>query len=146
VFNPLRQILTQADTLELTRVQADSLAALNRWYTIHLDSIWTPISKALADMPDHYDQGEAYARYREGRQASVDLLIKIAPSVKSLLTPAQTRKLGFLGPYLDTRYLTSIRSGTAGAGMGMNMGMPGMEIGAVMAASAGGGGTFVIIR
>jgi hypothetical protein len=30
--------------------------------------------------------------------------------------------------------------------MGMNMGMPGMEIGAVMAASAGGGGTFVIIR
>jgi hypothetical protein len=147
VFNPLRQILTQADTLELTRVQADSLAALNRWYTIHLDSIWTPISKALADMPDRYDQGEAYARYREGRQASVDLLIKIAPSVKSLLTPAQSRKLGFLGPYLDTRYLASIRSGTAGAGMGMNMGMPGMDIGAVMAMSAGGGGTtFTIIR
>jgi hypothetical protein len=145
VFNPLRQILTQADTLELTRVQADSLAALNRWYTIHLDSIWTPISKFLAEMPDKYDQAEAYAQYREGRQASVDLLIKIAPSIKSLLTPAQTRKLGFLGPYLDTRYLASIRSGTAGAGMGMNVGMAGMEIGAVMAAS-GGGGTFVIIR
>jgi hypothetical protein len=145
VFNPLRQILTQADSLELSRVQADSLAALNRWYTIHLDSIWTPIAKYLADMPDRYDQGEAYMRYRDGRRASVDLLIKLAPTVKSLLTPAQTRKLGFLGPYLDPRYLTSIRSGTAGMGM-MGMGGMDMPIGAMMAVSAGGGQTFTIIR
>ena len=119
VFNPIRQILTQADSLDLTRVQADSLAALNRWYTIHLDSIWSPIAKYLSDLPDHYDQDEAYSRYREGRQASVDLLIKIGPTIKSLLTAAQTRKLGFLGPFLDPRYLVSIRSGTAGAGMSM---------------------------
>jgi Carboxypeptidase regulatory-like domain len=146
VLNPLRQILTQADSLELTRVQADSLASLNRWYTIHLDSIWTPIGKYLADLPDHYDRGEAYARYREGRQASVDLLIKIAPTIKSLLTPAQMRKLGFVGPYLDTRYLASIRSSTAG-GFGMAMMGGGGDIGAMTAMSSGsGGGSIVIIR
>jgi len=145
VLNPLRQILTQADSLELTRVQADSLASLNRWYTIHLDSIWTPIGKYLADLPDRYDQGEAYARYREGRQASVDLLIKIAPTIKSLLTRAQMRKLGFVGPYLDTRYLASIRSSTAGGfGMAM-MGGGDVPIGAMMAMSSGGG-SIVIIR
>ncbi len=144
VLNPLRQILTQADSLDLTRVQADSLASLNRWYTIHLDSIWTPIGKYLADLPDHYDQGEAYARYREGRHASVDLLIKIAPNVRALLTPAQMRKLGFVGPYLDTRYLASIRSSTAG---GFGSGMMGGDIGAMMAVrSDGGGERMVIIR
>jgi hypothetical protein len=144
VLNPLRQILTQADSLELTRVQADSLASLNRWYTIHLDSIWTPIGKYLAELPDHYDHDLAYARYREGRQASVDLLIKIAPTVKSLLTPAQLRKLGFVGPYLDTRYLASVRSSTAGGGFGG--GMMGGDIGATMMMSGGGGDRMIIIR
>ncbi len=145
VLNPLRQILTQADSLELTRVQADSIASLNRWYTIHLDSIWTPIGKYLADLPDRYDHDEAYAHYREGRQASVDLLIKIAPSVKALLTTAQLRKLGFVGPYLDTRYLASVRSSTAGGGFGG--GMMGGDIGATMVMGAGPGGErMVIIR
>lgn len=145
VLNPLRQVLVQADSLELTRVQADSLAAMNRWYTIHLDSIWTPIGKYFADLPDHYDQDLAYDHYRDGREASVDLLIKLAPAVKSLLTPAQVRKLGFVGTYLDTRYLASIRSGTSGASMGM--GGPGMDMIAVGAAMGGGvGERMVIIR
>ena len=142
VLNPLRQILTQADSLELTRIQADSLASLNRWYTIHLDSIWTPIGKYLGELPDRYDQGDAYARYREGREASVDLLIKIAPTIKSLLTPAQTRKLGFVGTFLDTRYLASVRSGTGG--MNMSMGMGDMPIGAGI--ERGEGNRIVIIR
>ena len=118
VLNPLAQVLTQADSLQLTRVQADSIASLNRWYTIRLDSIWTPIAKYFAEMPGDYSQDEAYARYREGREASVDLLIKIAPIVRGMLSSAQARKLGFLAQYLDTRYLSYIRSGTASGGMG----------------------------
>jgi hypothetical protein len=146
VINPLAQILTQADSLQLTRVQADSIASLNRWYTIRLDSIWTPIAKYLADMPVTYDQSEAYAKYREGREASVDLLIKIAPTVRAMMTPAQTRKLGsFISQYLDSRFLAYVRSGTASGGSGSFGGPVGAEMMAV-SAMAGGGGSFVIIR
>ena len=143
VLNPLAQVLTNADSMQLTRVQADSIASLNRWYTIRLDSIWTPIAKRFAEMPAGYHQDEAYALYREGRQASVDLLIKVAPLVKGMLSAAQQRKLGYIAQYMDTRYLAYIRSGTASGGGAGPMGMP---IGAEMAMAAGGSGSFVIIR
>ena len=41
------------------------------------------------------------------------MLIRMAPAVNSLLTPAQRRKLpASVVNFLDTRYLRSIRSGT----------------------------------
>jgi hypothetical protein len=143
VINPMAQILRQADTLELTSVQADSIAVLNRGYTIKLDSIWSPVTKYLASLPDKYDQGEAYDRYRIAREASVDALIKIAPMVKSLLTAEQLRRIPtFVTPYLDTRYLASVRSGTAGTNLGMIM-LGGM---AIPAGVGGGGGQMIEIR
>lgn len=117
VFNPLPQILRQADTLKLSGDQADSIATLNRWYTIKVDSIWSPVSKALAALPDHYNHDAAYDRYRLAREATVDLLLKIAPGVKGLLTSDQRRKLpDIVTSSLDAWYLQSIRSGTAGNG------------------------------
>jgi hypothetical protein len=117
IFNPLPQILRQADTLHLTGDQADSIATLNRWYTIRVDSIWSPVSKELAALPVHYDHNAAYNRYRAAREATVDLLLRITPGVKSLLTADQRRKLpDIVTSSLDTWYLQSIRSGTAGAG------------------------------
>jgi hypothetical protein len=89
ITNPMAAILRQADTLELTPQQADSIAVLNRAFTIKLDSIWTPVSKFLAALPDIYDQGEAYDRYRIARQTSVDGLVKVAPTARSLLTDDQ---------------------------------------------------------
>ena len=69
----------------------------------------------------------------------MDLLIRLAPTVKALLTPEQQRKLpSFVMSFLDQRYLASIRSGTAGFGMGM-MPVPG---GAMM---MGGGERQVIM-
>ena len=117
VPNPMSALLQQADTLHLTGRQADSLATLNRWYSIKRDSVWDPVSKYLAALPDRYDQGEAYARYRRAREASVDLLIPLVPKVRGLLTPAQLRLLpDYIRAYLDTQYLSSIRSGTMGVG------------------------------
>jgi hypothetical protein len=139
IVNPMAQILRQADTLALTPRQGDSLAVLNRAYAIMLDSIWTPVAKYLAALPDRYDQGEAYHRYRTAREAMVDALIKLAPRIKSLLTADQWRRLpGTVTPYLDTRYLASVRSGTAGTGLDALMmpnGMP-LPAGANNAASA----------
>jgi hypothetical protein len=141
----MAQILRQADTLELTPAQADSVAVLNRNYTIKLDSIWSPVVKYFAALPEHYDQGDAYDRYRTSREASVDALIRIAPAIKSLLTAEQWRKLPtFVTPFLDTRYLASVRSGTAGAGLGMMMMPGGMPVPAAI--GAGGGGNVQIIR
>lgn len=142
LINPLATILRQADTLKLTGPQADSLATLNRWYVIRLDSIWSPIAKRLATLPDRYDEGDAYADYRAGRRATVDLLKHLSPTIKGLLQDDQRRKLpALVASYLDPRYLASIRSGTAGAGGG-GMGFPG---GGPIALPAGGGGQAVTI-
>jgi hypothetical protein len=139
IVNPMAQILRQADTLALTPRQGDSLAVLNRAYAIALDSIWTPVAKYLAALPDRYDQGEAYDRYRAAREAMVDALIRLAPRIKSLLTADQWRRLPpTVIPYLDTRYLASVRSGTAGTGLDVLMlpnGMP-LPAGANNAATA----------
>jgi hypothetical protein len=146
VINPLSTILRQADTLGLTGPQADSIATLNRWYVVHLDSIWSPVAKYLASLPDHYDHDEAYNRYRRAREASVDMLIKLAPDIKRLLKPEQRRKLpSLVASYLDTRYLASIRSGTAGAQGGPMM-FPGGFIPAGGGMRGGGGGDVIIIR
>jgi hypothetical protein len=147
--NPMAQILRQQDSLHLTSQQADSIASLNRWYSVRVDSIWTPVAKYLSDLPSQYDQGAAYDRYLSARRASVDLLVELAPQVKQILTAEQLRKLPpFIAGYLEPRYLASIRSGTA-AFTGAPM-LPGTA-GAVMAGAGasfgggGGGGTQVII-
>lgn len=144
IMNPMAQILANADTLELTPAQADSVAVLNRIYTIKLDSIWSPVSKYLAALPDKYDPADAYDRYRIARETTVDALIKISPILHSLLTKEQLRRLPtFVTPYMDTRYLASIRSGTQGVNLGgFMMGGPGGP----MPAMGGGGSTIVIMK
>jgi hypothetical protein len=111
--NPIAQILRQQDTLRLTGPQADSIATMNRWYIIRVDSIWSPVAKYLAQLPDRYDDDEAYEHYIRARRATVDLLARLGPRIKGLLTPEQRRKLPpFVASYLEPRYLASIRSGT----------------------------------
>ncbi len=141
--NPLATILRQSDTLQLTVPQADSLATLNRWYLIRADSIWTPIAHTLSELPKHYDADAAYGTYRQGRRATVDLLVKVAADVRGVLTPEQRRKLpALVASYLDPRYLASIRSGTAG--MSGGGGFPGG--GPIFMGGAGGGQTIRISR
>ena len=143
LVNPMSTILRQSDTLKLTSKQADSLATLNRWYLIRLDSVWSPIAKSLAALPDKYDEGQAYVSYKHGREATVDLLKRIAPQVKGVLTEAQKRQLPtIVTSYLDIRYLASIRSGTAGAG-GAGFGGGG---GGPAITGDGGGRTITIVR
>lgn len=115
IINPMDAILRDAVSLGLTSAQADSVATMNRRYVIQLDSIWTPVTRYYAALPEAYDQGDAYHRYRQAREASVDVLVGIVPSVKALLTPEQRRKLpDLITAYLDLRYLAAVRSGTSG--------------------------------
>jgi hypothetical protein len=149
IANPMATILRQQDTLKLTSVQADSIAVLNRMYAIKNDSIWTPVAKYLAELPDKYDRAIAYDRYIRARRASVDLLTTIVPDVKGLLTEEQRRKLpSFVASYLEPRYLASIRSGTAtftgNSAFGGPVSFGGGDF--TVTAGAGGGGTISIIR
>jgi hypothetical protein len=143
--NPMAQILRQQDTLKLTGPQADSIATLNRWYTIRVDSIWSPVAKYLAGLPDRYDDDEAYEHYLRARRATVDLLSRLAPRIKGVLTAEQRRKLPpLVASYLEPRYLASIRSGTASFTGGMMVGPAGGM--AVPAGMMGPGGNMTVIR
>ena len=143
VINPIAQILAQSDTLHLTGPQADSLATMNRWYVVRLDSIWTPLLRSYGALPDEYDHDNVYRQYRSAREGTVDLLIRLAPDISSLLTPSQRRQLPpLLSAYLDRRYLAAVRSGTSGSPGGVfapGMGVPGMG-------PMGGGTQTVIVR
>jgi hypothetical protein len=142
MVNPISTMLRQVDTLQLTPPQADSLATLNRWFLIRTDSIWSPIARELAGLPENYDAGAAYARYKAGRERTVDLLRRVAKDVSGLLNAEQKRRLpALVASYLDQRYLASIRSGTAGAGAG---GMPQLGGGGPIALPAGGAGSQAI--
>jgi hypothetical protein len=148
--NPMSTILRQQDSLKLTSVQADSIAALNRMYSIRNDAIWSPVAKYLADLPTAYDQGAAFDRYMQARKASIDVLMKIVPAIRDLLSPEQRRKLpAFVASYLEPRYLASIRSGTAtftgSSAFGGAAGFGG-DVTFTAAAPGGGGSTVTIIR
>jgi hypothetical protein len=113
--NPMTTMLRQADQLKLSPEQTDSLATLNRWLVVRLDSIWGPVAKTLAALPETYDQGAAYDVYRVAREASFDLLIQLAPGIADMLTTEQKRLLpSSVASYLDPRYLRQIRSTTTG--------------------------------
>ncbi len=141
-INPLAQILRQADSLKLTGPQADSVATMNRFFTIRQAAIWAPVVKALAKLDDGYDHDVAYGLYRRARENSVDLLRSLAPSIKSLLTAEQRRRLPpIVASHLDPRYLASIRSGTMGGGLDF-----GGMMGGGVAVPQGGGGQTIILR
>jgi hypothetical protein len=115
LVNPINTMLRQADSLKLTQVQADSLATLNRWYIIQLDSTWAPVAKYLAAVPKDFEDDAVYEQYIRARRHTVDVLKKMAPGLKNLLTAEQYRMLpAIVASYLDTRYLDGIRNGTAG--------------------------------
>jgi len=114
VNNPMSVILRQQDSLHLTAVQADSIAAMNRRYNYRSDSLWAPVSRYFASLPEKYHEDEAFDRYRRARHAQIDMLMKVVPVLNQLLTADQKRKLPQLVVnILDPRYLVSIRDGTS---------------------------------
>ena len=135
--NPMAVILRSQDTLRLTSVQADSIAAMNRRYTYRADSLWTPVARYLAGLPEEYSESQAYRRFIAARRAQLDMLAEIGPVVRDLLTREQRRKLpASANNFLDPRYLASLRNG-----IGSYVGGGG---GAAVA--VGGGADFVTIE
>ena len=79
------------------------------------DSIWTPASRYLAGLPEGYSSGNAYDHYVAAREKTVDYLLTLVPSAKTLLTASQRRKLPLqLSNFLDERVLKFLRSSSSG--------------------------------
>lgn len=117
--NPFEQMLRQADSLKLSDDVADSIAILNKTYGKAIDSLWTPVAKYLAGLPEKYDLGDAYDRVRATENRSIDLMAIYGPAAKNLLTDEQIRKLPpFIALFLDNQALRNIRPGRAGGGRG----------------------------
>ena len=136
--NPMSTIMRQQDSLRLTTFQADSIVSMNRRYLYRTDSLWAPVSRQLAALPESYDGHAAYEKYVAARHAQVDMLIALAPVIRGLLTPEQVRKLPtYVTNLLDTRYLVSIRNGTGMYVSGTGGGSQGFS---------SGPGEFVIFR
>ena len=128
--NPMATILRQQDSLRLTATQADSLASMNRRYNFRSDSLWAPIARYYATLPERFNEDEAYDRYIRARYAQMDMLTQIVPLVRDLLTPEQRRKLpALVVNTLDPRYLASIREGNSLYLAGGGGGFPGIPIG-----------------
>ncbi|HYW50194.1 MAG TPA: hypothetical protein VE861_06295, partial [Gemmatimonadaceae bacterium] len=128
--------------LKLSGPQADSIATLNRLFTIRQSAIWAPVVRDFAKLDDRYDRDIAYGKYKRAREASIDLLRTLAPSISGVLTAAQRRMLPpIVASHLDVRYLASIRSGTVGGGADF-----GGFLGGGQAIPQGGGTAITIIR
>jgi len=98
---------------------ADSIAILNKTYGKAIDSIWTPMAKYLANLPERYDLDEAYERVRAAENSSLDQMAIYGPAAKALLTPEQVRKLPpFIALFLDNQAIRQLRPGRAGGGRG----------------------------
>ncbi len=121
--NPMPTILRSQDSLRLTAVQADSIASMNRRYNYRADSLWVPVAHYLAGLPATYSEGDAWNRYINARRVQIEMLTRLAPAIRELLTPEQRRKLpAYIINQLDPRYLALIRNGSPlyinGAGLG----------------------------
>ena len=91
-----------------------------------LPPCWVPVARYLAKLPTRFDNGEAYDRYLYARRAQMDMLIRLVPTIRALLTDEQRRKLpAQIVNILDPRYLVSIRNGTGLYVGGGNFGPPG---------------------
>ena len=117
--NPFEQMLRQQDSLKLSDDVADSIAILNKTYAKAIDSIWTPVSKYLAALPEKYNLDEAYERVSDAQNKSLDKMAIYGPAAKQLLTSEQIRKLPpFIALFLDNRAIRQVRPGRAGGGRG----------------------------
>lgn len=116
VLNPFDLLLRQSDTLKLTLEQADSIATLNVKFNRFIDSTWTPVAKYLADLPDKFDEDDAWQKVRDAQNAVINRLAAYGPGVKAMLTKEQTNLVpAFLMIYLDEASIRALRPGASNA-------------------------------
>ena len=111
IINPMLMLLRDADSLQLSGPQADSIATLNRKYMIRLNEIWSPVS---AYYSVHSGDGDSSLNnpVPDAPARTVRALDELVPALAGLLSSRQRSLLPpAIRSYLDP---ASISSATAG--------------------------------
>jgi hypothetical protein len=98
--NPFEQMLRQQDSLKLSNDVADSIAILNKTYGKAIDSIWTPVSKYLAGLPECAPRRTARStRWRSSgrRRRRCSRRIRCVNCLRSSRCSSTTRRFGRCG-------------------------------------------------
>jgi hypothetical protein len=91
VYQLYDRILSEGDSLLLTRDQEDSLTAARARYAIATDSLWENLGERLAALPDNFDAGAALRDADETTDRFWEVVHEQAPIVKRILSPLQLR-------------------------------------------------------
>jgi hypothetical protein len=103
IMNPMMLLLREADSLGLTGAQADSIATLNRTYTVQLSRLWRDVSAYYVSPPEIPNERSLNNGAMANRQTA-QLLIGLLPALDRLLTAEQRARLSpTAARYLDSR-------------------------------------------
>jgi hypothetical protein len=85
---------------------------MNRRYNYRADSLWAPVAKYLATLPEKYNLDEAYDKVSAAQNKSLDQMQIFGPAAKQLLSDEQIRKLPpFIALFLDAKAIRNVRPG-----------------------------------
>lgn len=109
LINPMQLTLRYADSLQLTGMQADSLATLGRTYAIALDKLWRPVLRYYATHAVE-DESPFDDPLNGAHILSITTLMALAPAVHTLLTTDQMSMLpDDIRRWLEGRELAALR-------------------------------------
>jgi hypothetical protein len=101
IMNPMILLLREADSIGLTGAQADSIATLNRTYSVQLSRLWRDVSAYYVSPPEIPNERSLNNGAMANRQTA-QLLIGLLPALDRLLTPEQRARLSpMTARYLD---------------------------------------------
>jgi hypothetical protein len=93
VTDPYQVLLAFADSVALTRAQAEALQAQDRVFTPREVSVYDDLARYLVGLPSNYDVTEAVRHVNDANDAAWNIVYGEAPFFRKLLTSGQIRRL-----------------------------------------------------
>jgi hypothetical protein len=90
---PLRPLVAQKDSLQLSKEQVDSLNKIIAAVTKSADSLWTPTAEYIVKLGPNDADPEMVRRVKETKSAMLDVQFTGYRAVRGLLTPEQRKRL-----------------------------------------------------
>jgi hypothetical protein len=119
VTGTLRPVLTQRDSLGLSKAQIDSVNALIATLTKRAESLWTPMAEYILKLTSNEADADLVRRLKDTRAAVQDAQFTAYRALRALLTPEQRKKLRQpLSYMIEEDYMRSIKLQGAGTNMG----------------------------
>lgn len=94
VPDPYEQILSESDSLLLTREQSEALQQADTAYLDRIDTVWTSLAEDLAGLPDDFSPAEALKRQEAGVDAGWEIAkVDVQRNLPKILNPIQLKML-----------------------------------------------------